>query len=410
MASDDNSKILTTLGNGMPVVSRHIPGCPLEVCGIAINAGSRDESPRQQGLAHFVEHTIFKGTKKRKSWAINSRMETVGGELNAYTSKEETFIYTIAPKGCCERAVELLADLVCNPVFPESEIEKEREVVLEELAASLDNPSDCIFDEFEKIAYADTSAAHNILGTPQTIKGFTGNDCRTWVDEMYSPGQMLFFHVGDSKPDRMLRLTEKYFATLQRINKARTLREKVAEQITFNESINHNNHQATCLMGIRIPGLQAPDRAKMALLTNILGGPGANSLLNLQLREKRGWVYSVDASTSLLSNMGLLNIYFGCDPEYLTKCRKAVSNIIARLQNIPFSNRALSLAKRQFLGQITVASVNPVEDILGEARLLLHRLQPLTQDVLRKHLDAIKPIDFQELASAWTDVSTLTIL
>lgn len=410
MSNDETIGKVATLTNDMPLISRHIPGCPLEVCGIAVDAGSRDETPDRHGLAHFVEHTLFKGTRHRRSWAINSRMETVGGELNAYTSKEETLIYTIAPKGWLSRAVDLLADLVCNPVFPDAEVDKERDVVLEELSASLDNPSDCIFDEFEQLAYSNTSAAHNILGTPESLKNLSAYDCRQWVEEMYTPGRLLFFHAGDSKIDSVHRLADKYLGSLSRADNDRPLRNHIACENIFHKSVNHNNHQANCVQGIRVPGLDTPGRVALALLTNILGGPGANSLLNLRLREKGGLVYSVDATTSLLTNMGLLNIYFGCDPDDATRCRRLVESIINRLRNNTMSDRALSMAKRQFLGQTTVASVNPVEDILGEARLRLHGFTPLTHTQLENRLKEITPLHLKNMAAKWGPLSSLTIL
>lgn len=306
----DTSIRYSTLSNGMRLVAR-ATSLPVEHCGVIINAGSRDEGPELHGLAHFVEHTIFKGTGSHKAAYVRDRMELVGGELNAYTTKEETAIYSTFPAGHLNRALALIAEMVTDANFPDTELSKEKLVVGEEIDTYLDTPSDAIFDDFEEIVYEGSPLAHNILGTRESLARFTSADCRRWLEERFTPGRMVFFYSGLTDPDKVFNLADKYFRGLTRPDTA--LDRAVPPVNAPFERINDSREsfQAHTIIGTRIPGLLDPGRLDVALLANILGGPGMNSLLNVALRERYGLVYSIDASTSLMSDNGLLTIYFG---------------------------------------------------------------------------------------------------
>lgn len=397
-----------TLSNGLRMVMCHRPGAVVEHCGVAVNAGSRDEPVDRYGLAHFVEHTLFKGTERRKAWHILNRMERVGGELNAYTTKEETMIYTTAPAGNALRSLELLGDIVIRSVFPAIELERERQVVCDEIDTYLDIPSEGIFDDFEELIFRDTPLAHNILGSRESVDRITSAECRAWINVYYTPGEMVLFYSGPLPPGKVVRIAEKQFGLLDRAAYRRD-RHAPRPVETFNETRRIGTHQAHTVLGARLPGLDDPKRYAMALLTNILGGPGMNSLLNVALRERRGLVYSIDASTSLMTDTGLFTIYFGCDSEDTNKCIRLTRDVIARLADTPLTQRRLDEAARQYIGQLTVASVNTEQAALSMARSTLYRGEALTRAQTFEAIRTITPADILEVASRLTTLSRLTL-
>ena len=281
---------LTTLSNGLRLVHCHTPKAHSGIFGVAVRAGSADERPDEAGLAHFVEHTIFKGTSKRSSWHIINRMEAVGGELNAFTTKEETVVYSIFPAGAAQRAAELISDLVSNSRFPDAELDKERNVVADEIDSYLDSPSDAVFDDFEDLMFSGRGVGHNILGTRETLAGFDSTACAGWLRRFYVPGNMVAFYSGSQNAGRISAMVEKYFGTMentaipQRIETAGSEKKRDA----FNVRKTIDSHQAHCVTGIEVPGLYSDSRHAVSLLTNLTGGPGMNSLLNVALRERRG--------------------------------------------------------------------------------------------------------------------------
>lgn len=367
----ENIPLITRLDNGLRVVSRRRPGAAVSYIGVLINAGSRDDNPNHEGLAHFVEHTIFKGTLNRKNWQITSRMESVGGELNAYTSKEETMLYTCSPAGYEERAVELLADLIENSNFPTDEIEREREVVIEEIYSYLDSPVDAVYDEFEENAYAGSGLAHNILGSPESVRLLTGKDCREFIDRLYTPANMVVYCSSPIDNDKFLKLIQKYFGRLHF--------PAPHKQIVTPPSIKpfdiikkNGNHQANSIIGARTFGRQDPGRFALFLLNNYLGGPGMNSRLNRELREKRGYVYAVDSTVSLMSDTGLMMVYFGCEPSKLKKCKKIIFEEIDRLCQTKLTDTALEKIKRQYCGQLMVGSDHIESRTMALAKSLVY--------------------------------------
>ncbi|MBD5176437.1 MAG: insulinase family protein [Bacteroidales bacterium] len=362
---------IATLSNGMRVALRHTPDSLVSYIGIAVNAGSRDEDSSRHGLAHFVEHTIFKGTASRRSWHISNRMESIGGELNAYTSKEETVIYTNAPAGNAARAIELLYDIVANSRFPESELEKEREVVIEEINSYLDSPADSVYDEIEELVYAGSGLAHNILGSKDSVRSLTGHDCREFLDSWYVAGNMTAYIADPTDPDRLIALMEKYFGRLH-------FEGRKHERILpppcrgFDKVIDRQGHQAHTILAYRLFGRKDPRRFALFLLNNYMGGPCMNSRLNQELREKRGLVYTVDSSVGLLSDTGLMQIYFGCDPGGSERCVKIIRKEIDRLASASLSDRAFEAIRNQYCGQLLVSSDNRESMAMSMGKSLLY--------------------------------------
>lgn len=412
MNTDKQEYHYATLSGGLRVVMHHRPGSVAEHCGVAVKAGSRDEAPEHYGLAHFVEHTIFKGTLRRRAWHILNRMERVGGELNAYTTKEETVIYTTYPAGYMERAIDLVADLVENSQFPTSEIDRERQVVADEIDSYLDIPSEGIFDDFDELAFAGTPLAHPILGSRESIDRLTSDVCRRYLQEYYRSDNMVLFYSGPEKPERVIRIAEKSFR-----HKDTGISKPVAQTALtperpapFDTVREIGSHQAHTILGARIHDMYSPDRYAMALLTNLLGGPGMNSLLNVALRERRGLVYTVDASTALMTDAGLFTIYYGCDPEDVECCRRIVTDIINRQASEAITPRRLEEARRQYIGQLTLASTNSEQRALNMARSTLLRGHVIPSAEHLDHIRAVTPESLRSAASALTTLSRLTLL
>lgn len=343
-----------TLSNGLRAVLRQSEGF-VSYIGVVVNAGSRDEGEHHHGLAHFVEHTLFKGTSRRRSWHISNRMERIGGELNAYTSKEETVIYTNAPAGYAGRAIELLADIIADSRFPQREIEREREVVIEEINSYLDSPADSIYDEFEERIFAGSPLAHNILGNPESVRRLTGSDCRAFLDRHYTPANMVIYAVDPADPAVIERLLERHFGSLHFPTEA-------SGRVTpppcqgFDDVIDRNGHQAHTIVGRRLFDRQDPRRFALYLLNNYLGGPCMNSRLNQELREKRGMVYTVDSSVALLSDTGIMQIYFGSDIDSTDRCLRLIEREIERLADSPLPERTFRSIVDQYCGQLLVSS------------------------------------------------------
>lgn len=404
-----NDYELTTLDNGLRVVSCRREGL-VSYIGVVVNAGSRDEDPAHDGLAHFVEHTLFKGTDKRRSWQISSRMETIGGELNAYTSKEETMVYTNAPAGYEERALELLHDLVTSSNFPANEIDKEREVIVEEIYSYLDNPAERVYDEFEELAFKGSRLAHNILGTPESVREMKGSDCRCFLDRFYQPKNMVVYCVTPLQDREITRKVEKYFGKNADIAVTHN-RVTPAKMELFDERRDHGTHQANTIMGARAFGRDDKRRFPLFLLNNYLGGPCMNSRLNMILREKKGYVYTVESNVSLLSDTGLLSIYFGCDPANIKKCRNLINKEVDQLCNTTMSAGAFDKVKRQYCGQL-LSSSDHIEHramSLGKSILYFNRVHDIPATIER--IMSVKPEEMREVAELvfGSGLSTLTL-
>jgi len=396
-----------TLSNGLPLV--HITTTSAVAwCGLAINAGSRDEQPGQHGLAHFVEHTIFKGTTHRRAWHILNRMERVGGELNAYTTKEGTMLYSVFPQQHLERAIDLLGDLVQWSLFPADELDRERDVVLEEAASYRDTPADAVYDDFEDLLLAGSPLGHNILGNKQDVERLSNNDCMHYLKSLYVPANMAFFSVGPTDSQRVFRLADKHLGTMSH-QPAPRHRTVPLLNAPFRQTMTVGAHQAHTVVGARVADMHDPHRWSLMLLNNILGGPGMNSLLNVELRERRGYVYTVESSLSLLSDCGWIEIYLGCDPSDVRNSLRVIERIAQQLASHPLPERRLDTCKRQYCGQLVVAADSLEYQAMNAGRGLLYRGRITTTQQAIEHIMAVTPTDVMMAAQQFAgQLSVLT--
>lgn len=358
------------LPNGLRIV--HLPSAsPVSYCGFAVNAGTRDEEANEFGLAHFVEHMLFKGTEKRRAWHILNRMENVGGELNAYTTKEETFVYSIFMEEHYARAFELMADLMFNSRFPEQEIEKEVDVIIDEINSYEDSPSELIFDEFENQLFDGHALGHNILGDEKSLLTFDSASGISFMQRFYAPENMIFFSMGRMDFRKVLKLVE---GTLSGISFPVAPRNRVAPGAipAVSRQVHKETHQAHVLIGGRAYSMHDEKRLPLFLLNNILGGPGMNNRLNVSLREKHGLVYNVESNVTSYTDTGLASIYFGTDPKNRAKATQLVYKELAKFRNVKLSTTQLAAAKKQVIGQLGVSGDNKEGLFLGLGKSFLH--------------------------------------
>ncbi len=398
-----------TLPNGLRII--HAPS-PTQVtyCGYAIDAGTRDEADDEQGLAHFVEHLIFKGTQKRRAWHILNRMEHVGGDLNAYTNKEETVIYSTFLAEHFSRALELMTDIVFHSTFPSHEIEKEVEVILDEIQSYEDTPSELIFDEFEEIVFKNHPLGRNILGDPARLKSFRTEDALRWVQKFYRPTNMVFFVQGNIPFKKVVReveaatsdmpfmQTEKQRFSLPAYEPCRVVRHK-------------DTHQAHVMLGSRSYPAFDERRTGLYLLNNLLGGPGMNSRLNVSLRERKGLVYTVESNLISYTDTGTFSVYFGCDPKDVNSCIRLVRKELQRLCEQPLSAVQLKAVQKQTIGQIAVASDNFENLALDMGKTFLHYNKYESQDAMFQRIAALTPEPLQQIAlEMFADEALTTLL
>ena len=347
-----------TLPNGLRVIHRH-DASHVVFCGYGINVGSRDEAADEEGLAHFCEHMTFKGTSRRRSWHVLSSLERVGGDLNAFTNKEDTVYFAAILRDHLPRAVDLLSDIVFHSTYPQSEIEKEAEVIADEIESYNDSPAELIYDEFENIVFKGHPLGHNILGKTDRLKQFGSTDALRFTRRYYVPQNMVFFAYGDIRFDRLVRLLEK--ATKDFPPAEPMLPDQVATPAMLprlaggQTEIVRGTHQAHVMVGNRAYGIHDDKRMALFLLNNLLGGPGMNTRLNLSLRERRGLVYTVDSSMVSYSDTGAWCVYFGCDHHHVSRCLRLVRHELDQLASKRLTPTQLMSAKRQLKGQIGVA-------------------------------------------------------
>ena len=359
-----------TLSNGLRII--HAPNqSAVAYCGFAIDAGTRDEAENEQGMAHFVEHLLFKGTQKRHAWHILNRMEHVGGDLNAYTNKEETVVYSAFLAEHFPRAVELLADIVFHSTFPQTEIDKEVEVIIDEIQSYEDSPCELIFDDFEELIFPHHPLGRNILGKPDLLHQFKSEDALRFTNRYYQPNNMIFFVQGNIDFKRVIRLVEKATADLS--SNASTFERKRPEvYIPQTLTLHRDTHQAHVMIGSRGYDAHNEKRTALYLLNNILGGPGMNSRLNVSLRERSGLVYNVEANLTSYTDTGVFCIYFGTEHKDVDRCIRLVKKELKKLCDKPLSPIQLAAAKKQIIGQIGVARDHAENTALGMAKTFLH--------------------------------------
>ena len=359
-----------TLSNGLRII--HAPNqSAVAYCGFAVDAGTRDEADHEQGMAHFVEHLLFKGTKKRHAWHILNRMENVGGDLNAYTNKEETIVYSAFLAEHFPRAVELLADIVFHSTFPQQEIDKEVEVIIDEIQSYEDSPSELIFDDFEELLFPNHPLGRNILGKPDLLHQFKSEDALRFTSRYYRPENVVFFVQGNVDFKRVVRLVERATADVAPSTESYS-RRRPDLYVPRSLTLHRDTHQAHVMIGSR--GYDAHDEKRTALylLNNILGGPGMNSRLNVSLRERSGLVYNVEANLTSYTDTGVFCIYFGTEHDHVDRCIRLVKKELKRLCEKPLSTNQLNAAKKQIIGQIGVARDNAESTALGMAKTFLH--------------------------------------
>ena len=374
-------------------------------CGLAIDAGTRDEHPDEQGMAHFCEHMLFKGTEHRRAWHILNRMEAVGGDLNAYTTKEETFVYAAFLREHLQRAVELLMDVVFHSTFPQHEIDKEAEVIVEEIESYKDTPSELIFDEFENRLFAGHPLGHDILGTAERVRSFRTSDALRFTRRLYRPERMVLFVFGrfdfETVRNIVSKELEKAFITSASSRKTHYKRpvRTLPFTPTFTQTLDRHTHQAHVMMGCQ--GYSSTDKRRIALyfLNNLIGGPGMNSLLNVALREHRGLVYTVESTLTNYTDTSTFSIYFGCDSDDVESCISLVRKELTQLAEIPLTQYRFDAALRQIRGQIGVACDNFENYALDMAKSYLHyhRIEGV-EDTYRQ-LSQLTPKLLQEVAA-----------
>lgn len=386
-----------TLSNGLRII--HEPSSSkVAYCGFAVYAETRDEAENEQGMAHFVEHLIFKGTRKRKAWHILNRMENVGGDLNAYTNKEETVIYSAFLTEHFGRALELLADIVFHSTFPQNEIEKETEVIIDEIQSYEDTPSELIFDDFEDMIFRNHPLGRNILGRPDLLKKFRSEDAMAFTSRFYQPSNMVFFVLGDFNFQKIVRQVEKLLVDLPlvTVENQRTIPPLyVPEQLV----VHKETHQAHVMIGSRGYNAYDDKRTALYLLNNILGGPGMNSRLNVSLRERRGLVYTVESNLTSYTDTGAFCIYFGTDPEDVDTCLKLTYKELKRMRDVKMTSSQLMAAKKQLIGQIGVASDNNENNALGMAKTFLHYNKYESSESVFRRIEALTAEGLLEVAN-----------
>jgi predicted Zn-dependent peptidase len=364
--------------------------------GVIINTGSRDELPAEHGLAHFTEHVIFKGTKKRKLFQVLGRLENIGADLNAFTTKEDISVFASFPKRYYERTVELLSDILFNSVFPEKEIEKEKDVIIDEINAYEDTPAEAIFDDFEDLLFPGTPLGRNILGRPALLRKFNRESVLHFTAKHFHAANIVLCSVGNIGFERLTELVTRYFSHAE---KSPTIvhRMPLVDYISKNEYRRRSVYQAHCMIGNRAYSSYDPQRTAMALLNNILGGPAMNSRLNLAIREKHGIAYNIESNYSPLSDTGVFAIYLGTDASSLEKSIGLVHHELDKLRQARLGIMQLHTAKRQLTGQIAIAMEAQQNDMLsmGKSLLLYNKVESL-----REICQRINDLSAEELLEA----------
>lgn len=432
-----------TLDNGLRII--HLPSDSKVVyCGYQINAGTRNEEPGEEGLAHFCEHVTFKGTERRKAWHILNCLENVGGDLNAYTNKEGTVYYSAILKEHIARAVDLLSDIVFHSVYPQAEIDKEVEVICDEIESYNDSPAELIYDEFENILFKGSPLGHNILGTAEQVRAFKTEDALRFTRKLYRPDNAIFFAYGNIDFKKLVKLIRKALADDDSGKLAEEKLPQISQitqisgdenSITTEKSVSSvksvgpknypsvgkeiagqtivmqkNTHQAHVMIGTRAYDVNDDRRMPLYLLNNMLGGPGMNAKLNLALREHNGLVYTVESTMVAYGDTGTWSIYFGCDEHDVKRCLRLVRKELDKFMQKPLSDAQLKAAKKQIKGQIGVACDNRENFALDFGKSFLHYGWEKNVDRLYEQVDAITAAQIQAVAQELFDKDRLTTL
>lgn len=391
------------LPNGIRGIHRAVRS-DVAYCALIINAGTRDELADEFGLAHFTEHALFKGTEHRRAYHINCRLENLGGELNAYTTKEETTIHATVLKRDIAKAAELISDIAFHSTFPEKELAREREVVADEINSYKDSPADMIYDTFEDMIFEGSQLGHNILGRKAALKNYTTERIHRFVNRTHTTDQMVFASVGNISERRIREIAERYFATVPA--STRNFKRIVPAPIAqFEKNISKHLHQAHCIIGGRAYSLNDERRLPLALLINTLGGPCANSLLNIAVRERNGLTYNIEANYTPYTDTGAASIYFSSDRDKIDRCRELVAEQIGELCKNSLTARQLTIAKKQYMGQVAIAMESRESYMIGTGKsyLIYNEVEPIEKVYAR-----VEAITREQIADIANEIFGLT--
>ncbi len=385
-----------TLPNGIRGIHRRVSGSVAH-CALVIGAGSRDEHPGQYGLAHLTEHAFFKGTQRRRAWQVNCRLENLGGELNAFTTKEDTTIHATTLRGDFAKAAELIADIAFDSTFPEREIEREKEVIADEINTYKDSPADMLYDTFEEMLFEGSELGHNILGRKAALMRYDGDAIRSFTARTHTTDRMVFSSIGNFPPTKAEAVAQRYFGdrTATTCGFERVAPAAVAP---FEKTVTKHTHQTHCIIGGRACGIDNPKRLPLALLVNILGGPSANSLLNVEVREKHGLSYNIEATYTPYGDSGLAAIYFSSEHANEAQCIELIERQLHRLRTVPLTARQLSMAKKQFIAQLAISSESNESYMLSAGKSLLTHGEVDTMEEVYAKIGALTAAQLTEAA------------
>jgi len=381
---------------------------PVSHAGVFIAAGSRHETSEEQGLAHFIEHTLFKGTKKRSSAEVLTRLESVGGELNAFTGREITAVYASFLTEHSLRALELLSDIVFDSTFPKKELEKEKEVVIDEIDSYLDTPSEQIFDDFEELLFPDQPFGANILGTPQKIRSFTQNHVIQFVKKHYVPENMVISYVGKTPFESVKKHIEHFFT--RQITPPASVTVPAQHSEKFEVKTKKPTHQSHCVTGGIAPSLRSDERIAMSLLNNHLGGVAMSSVLNMALREKNGLTYNNESHYDAYSDTGVFQIYIGTETKNIEKCLNIIKKELHKIATVSCSAATLKRMKQQYCGQIAIASDSGLNQMFRIGKNILHTEQILELEALFQKIEAITAKQLLEISGKYLDFDKFSTL
>lgn len=398
-----------TLPNGIRGIHRQVKGAAVAHCALIVGAGTRDEAAHEFGLAHLTEHALFKGTEKRKAWQVNCRLENLGGELNAFTTKEDTTVHATVLKGDFGKAVELIADVVFRSTFPDRELEREKEVIIDEINTYKDAPAELIYDTFEDLVFEGSELGHNILGRKASLMRYTGDSVRQFVRRTYTTDQMVFSSIGSFSAKTAEAYARRYLADFTASSRSDERRATLPLQTPFDRTIIRHTHQTHCILGARAYDLQDEKRLPLSLLINRLGGPCANSILNVEVREKHGLTYNIEANYTPYSDAGVVAIYFSSDHHHTDDCLELIHKELQQLQTTPFTARQLAMVKRQFIAQMAISCENKENYILGAGKAILSHGEMDTMEEAYRKIQALTAHQLQEVAEeVFCNLSKLT--
>lgn len=400
--------VIFSLSNGLKVIYQKQEAFVAHL-GIMVQAGSRYERENEEGLAHFLEHCIFQGTERRKALDVFTDLDSLGGELNAYTNKEELCVHASFRKTHFEIAADLISDIIQNSKFPKKEVNKEREVVIDEINSYLDTPSERIFDEFEEFVFNGHSIGRNTLGTKESLKSFGSKELKSYMDRLFTVDNMVISFVGNLKLDEVKEILEKYFSSVSKSNSAKE-NGKIQKFNSFNVSEKKANYQCHLLLGGRAPSYVDDDRKAMSLLINVLGGPAMNSRLNLSVREQFGYAYNVEAGFSSYSDTGIWSVYLGTDKKHLANATSLVKSELKKIIEEGLSSDELKLAKEQIKGHLALSLDSNLELMLHLAKSLLIFGKVDSMHELYEEIDQISGEEIQKVATKWLSPENTGIL